>query len=173
MQTSVQVDYKTTQSPLGNITLAVSPQGLCGAWFEAQQYFPHLQGWQQNKEHPVLISAENRLKRYFEGHGLASKANDLPPLDLSSGTPFQQTVWQALMQIPYGATCSYGQLALAIGKPAAVRAVGAAIGRNPLSLLIPCHRVLGHKGQMTGYAGGVWRKEALLKLEAQTTLAEA
>ena len=76
------------------------------------------------------------------------------------------------MQIPYGATCSYGQLALAIGKPAAVRAVGAAIGRNPLSLLIPCHRVLGHKGQMTGYAGGVWRKEALLKLEAQTTLAE-
>jgi methylated-DNA-[protein]-cysteine S-methyltransferase len=173
MPKTMQRDFKAMQSPLGNITLATSTAGLCGVWFEAQQHFPNLQGWQHNNAHPVLNKAEIQLLRYFEGHGLASKDEKPIPIDLSSGTPFQQKVWQALMDIPYGATSSYGQLAQSIGKPTAVRAVGAAIGRNPLSLLIPCHRVLGHQGQMTGYAGGVWRKEALLKLEAQTTLAEA
>jgi methylated-DNA-[protein]-cysteine S-methyltransferase len=74
-------------------------------------------------------------------------------------------VWRALMQIPLGQTCSYAQLALAIGKPSASRAVGTAIGRNPISVLIPCHRVIGSSGQMTGYAGGLWRKEALLGME--------
>ena len=87
------------------------------------------------------------------------------PLDLSGGTAFQQAVWQALLSIPLGATCTYGELAAAIGKPSAVRAVGTAIGRNPISILIPCHRVLGGQGQLTGYAGGVWRKQALLQLE--------
>jgi methylated-DNA-[protein]-cysteine S-methyltransferase len=173
MQTPAQVDYKTMPSPWGNISLAANPRGLCGVWFEAQQHFPNLKDWQQNDHHPVLQHAEQSLHLYIQGHGAYSKANELPKLDLSCGTPFQQSVWQALMLIPYGATCSYGQLALALGKAEAVRAVGAAIGRNPLSILIPCHRVLGHKGQMTGYAGGVWRKEALLKLEAHTTLAEA
>jgi methylated-DNA-[protein]-cysteine S-methyltransferase len=173
MQTPTQVDFKSMQSPWGNITLAANPRGLCGVWFEAQQHFPILQDWQQNNHHPVLQHAEQSLNLYFQGHVIHSKAHELPTFDLSSGTPFQQSVWQALKLIPYGATCSYGQLALGLGKPDAVRAVGAAIGRNPLSILIPCHRVLGHKGQMTGYAGGVWRKEALLKLEAHTTLAEA
>jgi methylated-DNA-[protein]-cysteine S-methyltransferase len=88
------------------------------------------------------------------------------PLDLQAGTVFQQAVWHALMAIPLGQTCSYGQVAAAIGKPIAVRAVGSAIGRNPISVLIPCHRVLGSQGQMTGYAGGIWRKKALLNLEA-------
>ena len=87
------------------------------------------------------------------------------PLDLSGGTVFQQAVWQALLSIPMGQTCSYGELAAAIGRPHAVRAVGTAIGRNPISILIPCHRVLGALGHLTGYAGGVWRKQALLKLE--------
>ncbi len=87
------------------------------------------------------------------------------PLDLSGGTAFQQAVWQALMSIPLGQTCSYGELAAAIGRPGAIRAVGTAIGRNPISILIPCHRVLGTLGQLTGYAGGVWRKQALLELE--------
>jgi len=173
MRMPTQMAYKTAQSPWGNITLAASPRGLCGVWFEAQQHFPNLQDWQVNDEHAVLQSAQQSLGRYFQGHGFDTKELHRLPLDLNFGTPFQQTVWQALISIPYGATCSYGQVAMAIGKPEAVRAVGAAIGRNPLSMLVPCHRVLGHKGQMTGYAGGVWRKEALLKLEAQTTLAEA
>jgi methylated-DNA-[protein]-cysteine S-methyltransferase len=88
-------------------------------------------------------------------------------LDLNGGTNFQQAVWQALLSIPDGATCSYGEVAAAIGKPSAVRAVGTAIGHNPISILIPCHRVLGGQGQLTGYAGGLWRKQALLALEAK------
>lgn len=87
------------------------------------------------------------------------------PLDLG-GTPFQQAVWQQLQRIPAGRTCSYGELAAAIGRPAAVRAVGAAVGRNPVSVLVPCHRVLGHGGALTGYAGGLPRKLALLAAEA-------
>jgi methylated-DNA-[protein]-cysteine S-methyltransferase len=86
-------------------------------------------------------------------------------LDLGAGTDFQKAVWHALMSIPMGQTCSYGQLAAAIGRPMAVRAVGTAVGRNPISILIPCHRVMGSQGQITGYAGGIWRKQALLKFE--------
>jgi methylated-DNA-[protein]-cysteine S-methyltransferase len=116
-----------------------------------------------------LLKAEALLKQYWLSQ-LAPKQSarhwlkDIP-LDLSGGTAFQQAVWQALLSIPQGATCSYGELAAAIGKPNAVRAVGTAIGRNPISILIPCHRVLGGQGQLTGYAGGVWRKQALLQLE--------
>jgi len=102
------------------------------------------------------------LQRYFAGTLMSF---DLP-LDLL-GTPFQRSVWQALLRIPAGRTCSYGELAHAIGKPAAARAVGAAVGRNPVSLVVPCHRVLGAGGALTGYAGGVERKRALLELEAQ------
>jgi methylated-DNA-[protein]-cysteine S-methyltransferase len=87
------------------------------------------------------------------------------PLDLQCGTSFQQAVWQALLRIPAGQTQSYGQLAQHIDKPSAVRAVGAAVGRNPISLLVPCHRIVGANGQLTGYAGGLWRKENLLQRE--------
>ena len=86
-------------------------------------------------------------------------------LDLGGGTPFQQAVWQALLRIPRGQTASYVALARSIGKPQAVRAVGAAVGRNPLSVVVPCHRVLGSDGSLTGYAGGLERKQALLRLE--------
>ena len=92
------------------------------------------------------------------------QAFDLP-LDLSGGTPFQQAVWRALLAIPSGATTSYGALARALGSPTAVRAVGAAVGRNPISIVVPCHRVLGAGGALTGYAGGLARKQALLRLE--------
>ncbi|MDP2988100.1 methylated-DNA--[protein]-cysteine S-methyltransferase, partial [Hydrogenophaga sp.] len=87
------------------------------------------------------------------------------PLDKHAGTPFQQQVWQALLGIAPGATASYGSLSAAIGKPAAVRALGAAVGRNPISIVVPCHRVLGANGSLTGYAGGLERKTALLSLE--------
>jgi methylated-DNA-[protein]-cysteine S-methyltransferase len=90
------------------------------------------------------------------------------PLDLSTGTAFQQAVWQALLTIPLGSTQSYGDLARRLDNPKAVRAVGAAVGRNPVSIILPCHRILGAGGQLTGYAGGLWRKQALLKLEGLT-----
>lgn len=94
-------------------------------------------------------------------------------LDLGGGTPFQQAVWQALLRIPRGQTASYGALARSIGKTQAVRAVGAAVGRNPLSVVVPCHRVLGSDGSLTGYAGGLERKQALLRLEGIAMKASA
>jgi methylated-DNA-[protein]-cysteine S-methyltransferase len=157
------------QSAWGPMTLAASPVGLCGAWFDQQKHFPATSHWPVDKHHPILQEAQQLLHRF--GKGLVPSGTSAQhllsklPLDLSMGTPFQQAVWFALMQIPLGQTCSYGQLALAIGKPNASRAVGMAVGRNPISVLIPCHRVLGSQGQMTGYAGGLWRKEALLGLE--------
>jgi methylated-DNA-[protein]-cysteine S-methyltransferase len=109
----------------------------------------------------VLQATAAWLDRYFQGHA----PDQLPPLDAHIGTDFQRAVWQALRTIPPGATRSYGELASAIGRPKAQRAVGAAVGRNPWSVLVPCHRVLGQGGALTGYAGGLARKQALLALE--------
>ena len=155
----------TLQSPLGPITLAASAQGLCGVWFEGQRHGPSdalVQSWAVDHAHPVLQVAALQLHAFFAGK---VQRFDLP-LDLSAGTPFQQAVWRALLAIPSGQTQSYGDLAKQLLKPTAVRAVGAAVGRNPLSIVVPCHRVLGANGQLTGYAGGLWRKQALLQLEA-------
>ena len=92
------------------------------------------------------------------------------PLDTQAGTSFQQSVWLALQGIGYGQTCSYGELSARIGRPTAVRAVGSAVGRNPLIIVVPCHRVIGATGQLTGYAGGLERKLALLKIEGKICL---
>ena len=154
----------TIASPLGLMLLAASPHGLIGAWFTDQRHLPpaeRIQGWPQAPTHAVLVEATRQLSAYFQG---ARKSFELP-LDFTSGTAFQQAVWQALLNIPAGATLSYGALARQLGKPAAVRAVGAAVGRNPLSIVVPCHRVLGANGALTGYAGGLQRKTALLELE--------
>lgn len=151
----------TIPSPLGTITLAATDAGLAGAWFEHQRYWPDTRGWQTDDEHPVLREATAQLADYFAGR---RQHFDLP-LDLSHGTDFQQAVWHALLSIPAGRTTSYGALSAEVGKPAAVRAVGAAVGRNPISVIVPCHRVLGTDGSLTGYAGGLERKSALLELE--------
>ena len=98
---------------------------------------------------------------YFAGHRTSFEL----PLDFGAGTDFQQAVWRALLKIPHGTTRSYGALSADIGKPTAVRAVGSAVGRNPLSIIVPCHRVMGADGSLTGYAGGLERKTALLQLE--------
>ena len=148
-------------SHLGGVRLVATNDGLAGLWFDAQRHFPDMAGWQTNDAHPVLLQAAAQLRDYFDGK---RQHFDLP-LDLSHGTAFQQSVWQALLAIPAGATTSYGQLSAGIGKPAAVRAVGAAVGRNPISVIVPCHRVLGSDGSLTGYAGGLERKTALLELE--------
>jgi methylated-DNA-[protein]-cysteine S-methyltransferase len=109
----------------------------------------------------VLAQAVGQLRAYFAGERTTF---DLP-LDLQAGTPFQQSVWQALLAIPRGGTTSYAELGRRLGRPQAARAVGAAVGRNPLSVVVPCHRVLGTGGSLTGYAGGLERKTALLALE--------
>jgi methylated-DNA-[protein]-cysteine S-methyltransferase len=153
-----------TDSPLGPITLAASALGLCGVWFDDQKHGPteaQRQLWAQDGQHPVLQSAAAHLQAHLSGQALPWPG----PLDLSAGTAFQQSVWRALLHIPAGQSQTYGDLARQLGKPLAVRAVGAAVGRNPVSILVPCHRVMGAGGQLTGYAGGLWRKQALLKLE--------
>jgi methylated-DNA-[protein]-cysteine S-methyltransferase len=169
MQFHPKTCFKQLQSPWGLITLSASPEGLNGVWFEGQKHHPDTNLWKAEPKHHVLAQAEVLLTDYWHSK-LAKKQSARQwlkgiPLDLSGGTSFQQAVWQALLSIPQGSTCSYGELAAAIGKPSAVRAVGTAIGRNPISILIPCHRVVGSQGQLTGYAGGVWRKTALLQLE--------
>ena len=158
-------------TPLGRLTLAASPAGLAGAWFEGQQHLPPeldpgaVAGtapvWPAQPSHPVLVAAARQVSAYFDG---TLKDFDLP-LDLSAGTAFQQAVWQALRALPRGHTCSYGALSERIGRPAAVRAVGGAIARNPISLIVPCHRVVGADGALTGYSGGLARKTALLQAE--------
>jgi methylated-DNA-[protein]-cysteine S-methyltransferase len=143
------------------MTLAASAKGLCGVWFDGQAHQPDPQQWEMNTTQPVLQAACSQLAAYFS----ARAARFSLPLDVSLGTPFQQSVWERLRAIPYGMTQSYGEIARYLGQPAASRAVGAAVGRNPLSIIVPCHRVVGSNGALTGYAGGLERKIALLQLE--------
>lgn len=150
-------------SPLGRIILAAAGNKLVGVWFDGQLHQPDTSAWTQAPQHPVLLLARSQLSDYFAGRRTSFEL----PLDLGTGTAFQQAVWHALLKIPSGTTRSYGALSTDIGKPAAVRAVGGAIGRNPLSIIVPCHRVIGANGALTGYAGGLERKTALLQLEGQ------
>ncbi len=147
-------------TPLGDMLLARTAAGLAGAWFEGQQHHPGELAAPHRTNDALLRDAMQQLTRYFTGE---SRAFTLP-LDLH-GTPFQCRVWQALQQIPASSTLRYGDIASSIGAPTAARAVGAAVGRNPLSVIVPCHRVLGAAGALTGYAGGLDRKVALLDLE--------
>ncbi len=148
-------------SPLGPMIIAATSRGIAGIWFEGQRHMPDAVAWPLAPSHPLLAQAIAQLEEYFNG---TRTRFDLP-LDLQGGTAFQQSVWQALLAIPAGGTLSYGVLSQRIGQPAAVRAVGAAVGRNPVSIVVPCHRVVGADGSLTGYAGGVERKSALLRLE--------
>jgi methylated-DNA-[protein]-cysteine S-methyltransferase len=148
-------------SPLGEMIAPASDRGIAGDWFEGQKHLPDHGGWTADAHHPLLVQATQQLEEYFAGRRTSF---DLP-LDLQGGTAFQQSVWQALLAIPHGGRTTYATLSREIGSPAAVRAVGAAVGRNPLSIVVPCHRVLGSGGALTGYAGGLERKTALLKLE--------
>ncbi len=150
------------QSPLGAIVLAATDTALVGLWFDGQRHQPDPSLWQVATRHPVMQLASEQLQQYFAQERTAF---DLP-LDLSGGTAFQQQVWRQLQAIASGATLSYGHIGQQMRNPQAVRAVGAAVGRNPISIIVPCHRVLGAKGALTGYAGGLDRKVALLKLES-------
>ena len=151
----------TLSSTLGNIVLAANDHALLGLWFDGQRHQPDASRWRSVLGHPVLAAAAAQLKDYLAGK---RRAFDLP-LSLDGGSAFEQDVWRALQGIPRGRTCSYSALATAINRPQAARAVGAAVGRNPMSIIVPCHRVVGAAGALTGYAGGLPRKIALLELE--------
>jgi methylated-DNA-[protein]-cysteine S-methyltransferase len=162
MKFTQSITQKTIASPLGDMLLASSVQGLVGLWFvHDQKHMPDGFGTWPVGESPVLQKAAQQIHEYFAGQRTTF---DLP-LDLSAGTAFQQSVWRGLLGIQSGHSTSYGALAQRIGNAAAVRAVGAAVGRNPISIIVPCHRVLGADGSLTGYAGGLDRKTALLQLE--------
>jgi len=145
-------------TPLGPMTATRTAKGLSGLWFEGQKHYPDLADVPSGSD-PLFVKLAAGLDRYFHG-------GELPDLPLDpQGTAFQQDVWKALLAIDAGRVDSYGAMAKRIGRPQAVRALGAAVGRNPISILIPCHRVLGATGGLTGYAGGIERKQALLDLE--------
>jgi methylated-DNA-[protein]-cysteine S-methyltransferase len=148
-------------TPLGPMLLAASDQGLAGAWFEGQQHMPNFEAWAIDRQNSHLKQAARELTDYFAGAAMTFHV----PLAAAWGTPFQHAVWKALQGIRCGQTTSYGQLALKLKRPMASRAVGAAVGKNPWSIIVPCHRVVGAQGALTGYAGGLDRKVALLQLE--------
>jgi methylated-DNA-[protein]-cysteine S-methyltransferase len=152
-------------TPLGEMTAAATADGLAGLWFDGQAHHPGPLAAPVDPQQRWLKAAQQALDDYFSG---ASDPLKGLPLDLQ-GTAFQQSVWRALQGIPRGRTSTYARIAAAAGSPAAVRAAGAAIGRNPVSILVPCHRVLGQDGSLTGYAGGLPRKQALLRGEGLAT----
>lgn len=160
-QTSPPCFYKTLTSPVGELTLVANDHALKAVlWENDDPKRVPLGQLQQKDNHPVLLKTERQLREYFAGHRVTF---DLP-MEFT-GTDFQRSVWQALLSIPFGETRSYAQIARQVGNPSAVRAVGAANGRNPISIIAPCHRVIGSNGKLTGFAGGMEAKAFLLKME--------
>jgi len=151
---------RTIHSPLGDIWLVADDDALLVAEFIGQKYERPFDLPEHTKKHRVLDLAERDFRDYF-----AKKLKEVRTPLAGIGTPFQKKVWQGLSKIPHGETRSYGELAKSVGKPAAVRAVGMANARNPISILVPCHRVIGANGTLTGYAGGIERKKWLLEHE--------
>ena len=153
--------HKFIGSPVGKLKLVASDHGLAAVlWENDNPSRVRLGETTEDNSHPVLLETERQLKDYFDGKRTSFSLE----LDLV-GTAFQKNVWEALLGIPLGETRSYGQLAKQLGKPRATRAVGAANGRNPISIIVPCHRVIGSNGKLTGFAGGLGIKEHLLRLE--------
>ena len=153
--------YKMLDSPIGRLTLVASDEGLAAVlWEDDNPRRVPLNIVTEDNDNPILVETARQLEEYFAGERRAFA------LDLDfAGTEFQRKVWEALLTIPFGETRSYGQIAKQIGHPEAVRAVGAANGRNPISIIAPCHRVIGSTGRLTGFAGGLPAKAYLLTLE--------
>ena len=153
---------KTMPSVLGKLKLVATDKGLAAIlWENDNPRRVRLGSLSENKKHPILLRAERQLKEYLGGKRKVFSVR-LNPL----GTEFQNRVWSALKTIPFGQTRSYGQIARQIGNPKAVRAVGAANGRNPISLIVPCHRVIGASSKLIGFAGGLEIKQRLLAMES-------
>lgn len=162
-------DFITTyNSPLGKLTLASDGKNLIGAWLEGQKYFEKTLGTDtiEKEDLPIFIKTKNWLDRYFNGEKPMISELELSP----RGNEFRHEVWKILCEIPYGETTTYGEIAQQIAqvrglKKMSAQAVGGAVGHNPISIIIPCHRVVGKNGQMTGYAGGIDTKIKLLNHE--------
>ena len=155
--------YKIMESPVGKLKLVASDNALVAIlWEKDRPRRVRLPELVAHDRHPVLVETERQLHEYFSGKRKTFSVN----LELR-GTRFQKNVWEALLAIPFGETRSYGQLAEQLGNPRATRAVGAANGRNPVSIIVPCHRVIGSSGKLTGFAGGLDVKARLLTLEKQ------
>lgn len=162
---TTQTAHRWITTPVGRYLLAAGPDALLGVWREDQAHFPTgsrlvTLGEERTSGHPVLDAAERQLQEYLAGERTAF---DLPLHP--GGTAFQREVWAQLREIPRGRTVTYGAIARSLGRPRAAQAVGAAVGANPISIVVPCHRVLGADGSLTGYAGGTATKQALLTLE--------
>lgn len=155
--------YCQFESPLGLITIQANEQGILGLWFAETHPEPLASLGECDADFPLLQTAADQVMGYFAG----KRTTFTLPI-AAQGTPFQQRVWQALQTIPYGESWSYQDLANAIDNPKATRAVGLANSKNPISIIVPCHRVIGKNGKLTGYSGGLERKQALLKLEGIT-----
>ncbi|MEO5830534.1 MAG: methylated-DNA--[protein]-cysteine S-methyltransferase [Rhodanobacter sp.] len=161
------IHYTDMASPVGTLRLIADDQGLREIWFERedrpQTVLPNWVHASSSRPPAPIAAARKQLQEYFAGE---RQQFELPLHPV--GTPFQLSVWQQLRLIPYGTTISYGELARRVGNPAASRAVGAANGRNPLSIVVPCHRVIGSNGSLTGFSGGLPIKQKLLALEQRT-----
>jgi methylated-DNA-[protein]-cysteine S-methyltransferase len=156
------IHYAEYESPLGKLLLAATNEGLCGLYFEQHKHFRGMHGWQREETQSHLCNAARQLDEFFAGRRMEfDLALDMP------GTPFQRLVWQELQQLPFGKTTTYQAIAQRIANPRAIRAAGTAIGRNPVSIIVPCHRVVGTSGSLAGYAGGLERKRYLLAHEEQ------
>ncbi len=154
--------YKFVDSPVGKLKLVAGSKGLVAVlWENDDPRRVRLEGLSEEPLHPLLVQTAQQLTDYFSGR----RDEFSIPLDMR-GTSFQKQVWEALLTIPFGETRTYGEIARQLGNPASTRAVGAANGRNPVSILVPCHRVVGTNGKLTGFAGGLEAKAYLLKLEA-------
>jgi methylated-DNA-[protein]-cysteine S-methyltransferase len=151
------------ESPVGRLSLLAHAEGLCGVYFPDHKGAPAVVS-DRHADHPALRAARQQLTEYFAGERAAFELPLAP-----AGTAFQRRVWAALGLIPFGETRGYGELAAQLGQPAAARAVGLANGRNPLSIVVPCHRVVGRDGALTGYAGGLDTKRWLLAHEGRAT----
>jgi methylated-DNA-[protein]-cysteine S-methyltransferase len=154
--------YMMIDSPVGKLKLVASEKGLVAIlWENDKPSRVRLEALVEDGGHAILLETERQLGEYFAGRRKTFSV----PLDMR-GTSFQKNVWDALLAIPFGETKSYGQLAAQLGNAKAMRAVGAANGRNPISIIVPCHRVIGSSGKLTGFAGGLETKARLLDLEA-------
>ena len=159
----MSLSYKLIPSPIGKLKLVASDEGLVAIlWENDRPRRVRLADLVENPAHPMLLRTEKELNEYFSHKRKAFTV----PLDMR-GTYFQKQVWEALLGIPFGETRTYGQLANQLGNPKATRAVGAANGRNPIAIIVPCHRVIGLSGKLTGFAGGLDAKDHLLKLEGR------
>jgi methylated-DNA-[protein]-cysteine S-methyltransferase len=156
------LQFRLMNSPVGKLTLAGKDGRLMHLRMVDQTYEPSHEGWEPDDE--AFPEAVDQLEAYFAGDLLEFEL----ALDLV-GTQFQRRVWEALLTIPYGETRSYGEIARQIGAPGAFRAVGLANGHNPIGIVVPCHRVIGANGSLTGYGGGIERKKSLLDMERQRT----